>query len=140
MKKIILSLAIVSAMVFTSCKSEKKETNIVEQTDAKIATTDASFGVRGNCGMCKKTIEKAANSVDGVTAANWDKAKKKIDISFDATKTSSADVEKAIAASGYDTENVMGDLDAYKGLSACCKYDHEMEMNQTGDKKDKDTH
>ena len=34
--------------------------------------TDLSFGVRGNCGMCKSTIEKAANRVDGVASANWD--------------------------------------------------------------------
>jgi len=34
-----------------------------------------SYGVRGNCGICKNTIEKAANSVEGVTTANWDKDK-----------------------------------------------------------------
>ncbi|NVK51761.1 MAG: cation transporter [Flavobacteriaceae bacterium] len=140
MKKVIFSVAIVATMVFTACKSEKKETNKVEQTTTKVASTDASFGVRGNCGMCKKTIEKAANSVAGVTAANWDKVKKKIDISFDATKTNAQTVEKAIAASGYDTENVMGDLEAYNGLPGCCKYDHEMKMNQTGGNKDKKTH
>ncbi len=129
MKKVILSVAIVATMVFTGCKSEQKETTKMEQSEALVATTDASFGVRGNCGMCKKTIEKAANSVDGVTSANWDKTKKKIDISFDATKTNAKAVEKAIAASGYDTENVMGNLEAYAGLPGCCQYDHEMKMN-----------
>lgn len=129
MKKVIFSVAIVATMVFTGCKSEKKETTKVEQSETKIATTNVSFGVRGNCGMCKKTIEKAANSVDGVIAANWDKTKKKIDISFDATKTNAKVVEKAIAASGYDTENVMGNIDAYNSLPGCCKYDHEMKMN-----------
>lgn len=140
MKKVIFSVAIVAAMVFTGCKSEKKESTKVEQTGTKVAVTDASFGVRGNCGMCKKTIETAANSVEGVTSATWDKTKKKIDVSFDTSKTDVKTVEAAIANSGYDTENVIGNLDAYNGLPGCCKYDHEMKMNQTGEKKSKDTH
>ena len=131
---------IVGTLVFTGCKSEKKETTKTEQTKSKMAVTEASFGVRGNCGMCKATIEKAANSVVGVASATWDKAKKKIDVSFDATKTDVKTVETAIANSGYDTQNMMGNLDSYKELPQCCKYDHDMKMNQTGDKKAKDTH
>jgi hypothetical protein len=42
-------------------------------------------------------------------------------------------IHKAIAASGYDTEKVMGDEDAYEGLPGCCKYDHDMMMNQSGE-------
>ncbi len=140
MKKVILSIAVVTALVFTGCKSEKKETTKVEKTETKVAVTTASFGVRGNCGMCKTTIEKAANSIDGVTEATWDRTKKKMDVSFDATKTDSKAVEAAIANSGYDTENVLGNLEAYDGLPGCCKYDHKMEMNQTGEVKPKGTH
>ena len=140
MKRVIFSLAVVAALMFTGCKSEKKETTKVEQTETKVAVTNASFGVRGNCGMCKKTIETAANSVAGVTTATWDKAKKKMDVSFDASKTNAMAVQTAVANSGYDTENVMGNLDAYKGLPGCCKYDHDMKMNQTGETKSKDTH
>ena len=140
MKKVILSIAVVTALVFTGCKSEKKDTPKVEQAESKIAVTEASFGVRGNCGMCKKTIETAANSIDGVTSAIWDKDKKKMDVSFDATKTDSKAVEVAIANSGYDTENVMGNLEAYKDLPGCCKYDHEMKMNQIDAVKTKDAH
>ena len=39
-------------------------------------------------------------------------------------------IHNAIAASGYDTEKVFGNLDAYNSLPGCCQYDHEMEMNQ----------
>ena len=39
-------------------------------------------------------------------------------------------IHDAIAASGYDTEKVLGNLDAYNSLPGCCQYDHEMEMNQ----------
>ena len=140
MKKVILSVAVIIAMGLTSCKNETKK---VEETTAaevskEIAMTDLSFGVRGNCGMCKSTIEKAANSVEGVASANWDVDKKKIDVSFDDTKTDAMAIHKAIAASGYDTEKVAGDEEAYDGLPGCCKYDHEMMMNQSGETKSDD--
>ncbi|WP_317173176.1 heavy-metal-associated domain-containing protein [Maribacter aquimaris] len=94
--------------------------------------TDLSFGVRGNCGMCKNAIEKAANSVDGLARANWNVDKKKIDVSFDGTKTDAMSIHKAIPASGYDTENVEGN-EAYSSLPGCCQYEHEMMQNQSGE-------
>ncbi|OSY87559.1 heavy metal transporter [Tenacibaculum holothuriorum] len=132
MKNVILSIAIIMAIGLTSCKNEtKKETESSTTEMAKeIAMTDLSFGVRGNCGMCKNTIEKAATSVDGVASANWDVDKKKIDVSFDDTKTNAMAIHKAIASSGYDTEKVAGNEEAYKNLPGCCQYDHEMAMNQ----------
>ncbi|WP_299012774.1 heavy-metal-associated domain-containing protein [uncultured Polaribacter sp.] len=132
MKKVILSAVIITATVFTSCKKEgKKETNTNKtEVSKEVATTEISFGVRGNCGMCKSTIEKAANNVDGVATATWDVDKKKIAVSFDESKTNEMAIHKAIAASGYDTEKAIGDIDAYDNLPGCCKYDHTMEMNQ----------
>ncbi|MFC4721721.1 heavy-metal-associated domain-containing protein [Geojedonia litorea] len=137
MKQVILSVAVLMAMGLTSCKNEtKKETDAMSTEVSKdIAMTDLSFGVRGNCGMCKSTIEKAANSVDGVASANWDVDKKKIDVSFDGSKTDAMTIHKAIAASGYDTEKVAGSEEAYKNLPGCCQYDHSMEMNQSGETK-----
>jgi len=94
-----------------------------------MATTDFSFGVRGNCGMCKSTIEKAAKGVGGVTSAIWDVDQKKIAVSYDDSKTAPMAIHNAIAASGYDTEKVAGSEQAYKSLPGCCKYDHDMVMN-----------
>ncbi len=136
MKKVILALAVVSGISFTACNETKKETK--EATTAEVAvneTTDqelamATFGVRGNCGMCKSTIEKAANSVAGVSKANWDVDKKEISVSYDEATTDVASIEKAIADSGYDTENFKGSDTSYDNLPACCQYDHSMEMSQ----------
>ncbi|HLV40484.1 heavy-metal-associated domain-containing protein [Xanthomarina sp.] len=133
MKKVILSIAVIAGMGLTSCKNEAKQETATIEVSEEIAMADLSFGVRGNCGMCKKTIEKAANSVAGVTSANWDVDKKKIDVSFDDTKTDAMAIHNAIAASGYDTEKATGHLDAYENLPGCCKYDHDMQMNQSGD-------
>lgn len=137
MKKIILSLAIGTAIVLTSCKSDtKKETEInATEVSDEIPVTYLSFGVRGNCGMCKNTIDKAANNVDGVTSANWDKDKKKIDVTFNTSKTNAMVIHQAIAASGYDTEKLAGNEEAYSNLPDCCQYDHDMAMNQSGEVK-----
>jgi len=142
MKKVILSFAVIAAMGLTNCNGQTKKDaeTTTSEVSSDMAMTDASFGVRGNCGMCKNTIEKAANSVEGVASANWDVDKKKIDVSFDDTKTNAMAIHKAIAASGYDTEKVAGDEGAYDGLPGCCKYDHEMMMNQSGEEKKDDDH
>ena len=135
MKKVMLSVAVIAAIGFTSCKNEtKKETETTStEVSKEMAMTELSFGVRGNCGMCKSTIEKAAHGVEGVTTANWDKDKKKIDVSFDSSKTDEMAIHNAIAASGYDTEKVAADEEAYENLPSCCQYDHEMMMNHSGD-------
>jgi copper chaperone CopZ len=134
MKKVILSIVLLVDLGLVSCKNEtKQEKEITTEMYSDMAMANISFGVRGNCGMCKNTIEKAANKVEGVANATWDVDKKKIDVSFDNTKTDAMEIHKAIAASGYDTEKVVGSDDAYKGLPSCCQYDHEMAMNQSGE-------
>jgi len=85
--------------------------------------TERVITVFGNCGSCKKAIEKAAKSVEGVESANWDKKKKTLSIQFDEAKTSLDLIEKAIIAIGYDTENMRADDAVYENLHSCCKYD-----------------
>lgn len=140
MKKVILSVAVIAAMGLTSCKNTTKQEkeNAVEMSQ-EIAMTNVSFGVRGNCGMCKTTIETAVNEVEGVSKADWDRDRKSIEIAFDDSKTNEMELHKAIAASGYDTEKVAGDLAAYDELPGCCKYDHDMEMNQTVEESNSDS-
>jgi periplasmic mercuric ion binding protein len=131
MKKVILSMAVIVVLVFTSCKNEAKKEikTTTTEVSAAVVKTNLTFGVRGNCGMCKKTIEDAANSVEGVVSAIWDVDKKKIDISYDDSKIDAVAIHTAIAASGYDTEQVAGNEEAYDDLPGCCKYDHTMVMN-----------
>ena len=81
------------------------------------------FKVAGNCGMCETRIEKAAKSVNGVTAAEWDKETKMIEVSFDAAETSIQKIHEAIAHVGHDTELVRADDETYDKLPGCCKYD-----------------
>ena len=133
MKRAILSVAIIAAVGLSSCnndvKKEKEVTTTTSEVSKEMAKGDVSFGVRGNCEMCKSTIEKAANSVEGVTMATWDVDKKMIAVSFDDSKTDEMAIHNAIAASGYDTDKVAGSEMAYKDLPGCCQYDHDMALN-----------
>ena len=78
--------------------------------------------VWGNCGMCKKTIEKAAKKA-GAQTASWDAVKQMLSISYDDAKTHSAGIQQAIAKTGYDTQDFTGDDEAYNNLPGCCQYD-----------------
>jgi periplasmic mercuric ion binding protein len=83
----------------------------------------AQFEVWGNCGMCKKTIEKAANNVAGVATATWDKNTHQFTVAFDTVQTSKDKVHQAIAAAGYDTDQLRADDAAYQNLHSCCQYE-----------------
>ena len=132
MKKYFLCLLSTVAISFTSCNKEiKKDTTTPTEMSKEVAELEISFGVRGNCGMCKSTIEEAANSVEGVSKADWDVNLKKIKVSLLNDKTNIMSIHEAIALSGYDTDKVLGNLDAYNNLPGCCQYDHEMTMNQS---------
>lgn len=81
------------------------------------------FKVAGNCGMCEARIEKAAKLVNGVTAAEWDKETKMIEVSFDAAEANIQKIHEAIAGVGHDTELVKADDETYAELPGCCKYE-----------------
>ena len=80
------------------------------------------FKVFSNCSMCEKTIEKAANAVEGVTSADWNKETKMMEVTFDESKTNEHKVHMAIAKVGYDTKMHKADDKIYKKLPSCCQY------------------
>ena len=84
--------------------------------------THAMFNVSGNCEMCKKRIEKAAKSVDGVISANWDVNAKVIHLDFDLGVTTESAISKAIANVGHDTELDKAPEAVYENLPGCCLY------------------
>lgn len=83
------------------------------------------FKVKGNCGMCETRIEKAANSVEGVKSADWDKETKMIKVSFDPEKTDLHKIHMAIAKAGHDTDMHKASQEIYDKLPGCCKYNRE---------------
>ena len=73
--------------------------------------------------MCEKTIEKAAQSVEGVKSADWNKETKIMEVSFDQKKTDVTKIHLAIVKAGYDTDKHKAKTTDYKGLPGCCQYD-----------------
>ncbi len=72
------------------------------------------------CGMCTETIEGALGEVDGVKMAKFDLEDKKAHVHF-TEKSGVEELEKAIAAAGYDANDTRRDEKAHAALPACCQ-------------------
>jgi len=83
------------------------------------------FKVAGNCEMCKERIETAAQSVKGVTSAEWNVETKNMTVQFEDAKTNSDNIQQAIAKIGHDTEKFKAPADVYSKLPDCCLYTRE---------------
>ena len=108
MKTKVLSLVgmflLGASMVFAQAKTEK-------------------FEVKGKCGMCETRIEKTANSIDGVSKADWDMETLILEVAFDESKTSVDKIQMAIAKVGHDSPMHKAQDEVYNALPGCCKYD-----------------
>ena len=128
MRKIYLIL--ITTILIIGCDNNKKTETITVKHQTSITNPEISFGVRGNCGMCKTTIQKAALSVDGVEEASWDMQTKVLDIKTTSNLDSiTIKIHNAVAKSGYDTELVLANSEDYNNLPGCCQYNREMEIS-----------
>ena len=80
------------------------------------------FKVAGECGMCKKKIEKAAKTA-GASYAVWNVDSKQLTVKYNSTSTDKAKIEQAIANAGYDTPDYKATEAAYNNLDECCQYE-----------------
>ena len=116
-------------MWFVSCNEQvvvKKAPTSKTKTTSELQY-DYSIGVKGNCGMCKSTIEKAVKGLDFVKNAEWGISTKILDVEFiDSVNFDLEALNSAINQSGYETMNSTADQTAYDALPRCCKYDRNM--------------
>ncbi|HKJ80174.1 MAG TPA: hypothetical protein VKA10_11595 [Prolixibacteraceae bacterium] len=77
--------------------------------------------------MFEKRIEKAANSVKGVSAADWNKETKMIEVKFDDSKINVHKVHMGIAKVGHDTKMHKADDKVYEEFPFCCQYNRTAE-------------
>jgi copper chaperone CopZ len=85
--------------------------------------------INGNCGMCKKTIEKAGNIKD-ISEVKWDSNSKLATITYDETKTNPDAILKKIALSGYESEKYLASEVAYNKLPNCCQYERNVKTEK----------
>ena len=112
MKSLSLMAVLFFGMLFSNnsfAQSEQKDT----------------IKVWGNCGSCKKKIEKAAKSAGAQTAV-WDADTHQLIATYKTDKTSNLKIQEAIAKVGYDTQDFAADNDTYNSLPGCCQYERKV--------------
>ena len=87
-------------------------------------TKTETLKVSGNCGMCEKKIEKAAQDA-GASSAEWNAESKMITVKYNSSTTNAAKIQQAIAKIGYDTRDFKASDESYDKLHGCCKYERE---------------
>lgn len=121
--KAIKLIALVVVLAFASCGSKQESaTETIAKSETTNGVTTSTFKVWGNCEMCKETIESSLK-VDGISKADWNVDSKIMTVSYDEKKITLDQIQKNIAAVGYDNEKYKGDDKAYSELAGCCQYD-----------------
>ena len=80
-----------------------------------------AFWVRGNCDMCKATIEEGLNGTPGVATASYDLDAHMLHVDYDSTLIDVKGLHAACAAAGYETKEQPAVEQAYADLPKCCK-------------------
>lgn len=108
-------------------KSNSQANKVIYDIDASFETK--TILVRGNCTMCKATIENAVSEIPSARG-EWGIKSKVLEVSFDPKKTNFQTIMKKVASVGYDNEMYMADDEDYKSLASCCLYNRELPWNQ----------
>lgn len=120
--KIHQYIIITFAMILIACENQSANKTSESKTETVAGETTSTFKVWGNCDMCKETIEGSLK-VEGITEVDWGTETKMIKVVYDSSKISLDQIQKNIAAVGYDNEKYKGDDYAYENLHGCCQYD-----------------
>ncbi|KRD10972.1 metal transporter [Flavobacterium sp. Root901] len=113
MKNLIL-IAMITFLGFSAQAQTKKNKNLKYTVE-----------VNGNCEQCKKRIEKAAFGVPGVKTASWDISSHELSVILNEEKSSTQDLNAAIAKAGHDTKEIKAADADYENLHSCCKYERQ---------------
>ena len=98
--KVIKKIAIASLVFATSLTvTTVNAQNDKMKTESAKKSETVTFKVWGNCGTCKKNIEKSVK-VDGVNKAEWNKDTKIMTISFDNSKITLEQIQKKLLRLG----------------------------------------
>ena len=73
------------------------------------------------CGMCKETIEAKMKELKGVKSIDVDVEKLNATVAYDSAVLTTAKIEQAIAAIGYDANDTRASRRAQRKLDKCCQ-------------------
>jgi periplasmic mercuric ion binding protein len=84
-------------------------------------TEEIKILTSAQCGQCKTRIETAMAYEKGVVKSSLDVDSKILTVIYKIGKTTPDKIRMAVAAVGYDADEITADEKAYKNLPACCK-------------------
>ncbi|MDI1234645.1 MAG: DUF3347 domain-containing protein [bacterium] len=105
-----IHLSMLIFFIIVGCKMQLKNVKI------------ENVKIYGNCGMCKKTIETAAN-IKNEAQLDWNMDTKVAAVSYDSNKTNIDAILKRVALAGYDNERFIAPDPSYNNLHSCCQYE-----------------
>ena len=101
-----LVIIILSVFLWTGCDN-------LTNTEIQIPTAQ--------CGMCVINIENSLGNVKGVKKVYVDMDLLVAKVSYDENATKVSVLETAISSAGYQANETLADMVAYKNLPVCCK-------------------
>lgn len=112
--KYISSLILAGLLFFSANAAEKKETLTVKTSIA----CDHCL----QCSSCGQNINDRIRDIEkGIRKVKVDPKANTITVTYLSDKTNPAQIKKAIAAAGFDADEVKATADAYEKLDGCCK-------------------
>ena len=118
MKKLIALVLLLTVAAFAGDKKDHKAGDMHKMSKAGHAMISLPTI---QCDNCVKTVTAAVNKVKGVESIKIDLDKKVAHVNFDAKKVRVEEIRKAIAAAGYDADDVKRDEKAHAALPKCCQ-------------------
>ncbi|MBI5538622.1 MAG: heavy-metal-associated domain-containing protein [Bacteroidia bacterium] len=106
-----------------SCNHSSTSVGNSNTSSIKEGSITETFGVNGNCGMCKTAIEGTLIKQKGIASSDWNQSSKTLTVSFDEKIIKIEKIHQIIADAGYDTDKIKASDKAYNKLPGCCKYD-----------------
>ncbi len=113
MKKVVVALVLV---LFASLHLSAKDKIQTVTIKTKITCDHCMM-----CGSCSARIEKALYDKKGIKRVDVDDKAHSIKVVYNTVKISPEEIRNAIAANGYDADDVKAPADALAKLDGCCK-------------------
>lgn len=112
--KYISSLILAGLLFFSANAADKKATLTVKTSIA----CDHCL----QCSSCGQNINDRIRDIEkGIRKVKVDPKANTITVTYLSDKTNPAQIKKAIAAAGFDADEVKATADAYEKLDGCCK-------------------
>jgi Cu+-exporting ATPase len=106
MLKKYLTNRLTKRLVKHNIKEERydyKYRRFINNEKGELKMTNKTFAIEGmTCASCAQAVEKAAGKLSGVSSAVVNLATEKLSVQYDESQLSEKDIQKAVAAAGYE--------------------------------------